>query len=63
VLRSYFSQGTVHIPNTVEGICAGVRQVQRDQRLLEAGMAQLQRHLDAEWARKFTELKGLLAQR
>jgi glycosyltransferase involved in cell wall biosynthesis len=61
LLRNYFSLGTVHIPNTVEGVCKGVRQMQRKHAQLQSGILLLQEQLQVEWMRKFTELQHLLS--
>jgi glycosyltransferase involved in cell wall biosynthesis len=53
LLRDYFSLGTVYIPNTVEGVCEGVRRLRREILLL-------QEQLQVEWMPKFTELQHLL---
>lgn len=61
VLRDYFSDGTVHIPNTIEGVYAGVRQAQREQATLRAGILHLRDQLNTEWTHTFQEFQGLLA--
>lgn len=60
VLRDYFSQGTVHVPNTVEGVCEGVRRAQREQARLRQEILLLRQQLEAEWECKFIELLQLL---
>lgn len=60
VLRDYFSLGTVHVDNTVEGICEGVNQAQRNQARLQAEMLVLQEQLQSEWLEKLAELQRLL---
>lgn len=61
VLRDYFPIGTVHIPNTVEGVCEGVRRVQREHATLRRDILLLRERLNAEWVHKFTELQHLLS--
>jgi hypothetical protein len=61
ILRQYFSSGTVHVPNTVEGICSGVQRVQDEHQKLSSGIVQLREELHAEWNRKFVELERLLS--
>jgi hypothetical protein len=63
VLRECFSLGTVHIPNTVEGICDGVRQAQTEHAKLKRDILLLREQLQAEWERKFTDLQRLLDER
>jgi glycosyltransferase involved in cell wall biosynthesis len=57
LLRNYFSQGAVYIPNTAEGVCEGVRRAEHEQTHLRRGIMQLQEQLEREWAEKFTELQ------
>ena len=59
-LRDYFSLGTVHIPNSIEGVCEGVNRVQRQHTQLRDDIQLLQEQLQAEWIQKFTELQHLL---
>lgn len=61
VLRDYFSQGTVHVPNTVEGIYAGVRRAQYEQATLRRDILRLREQLSSEWTHKLTELQEVLA--
>lgn len=60
ILRDYFPQGTIHVPNTVEGICEGVRRAQREQSVLQQGILQLRDKLQTEWQQQFSELQCLL---
>jgi hypothetical protein len=60
VLRDFFSLGAVHIPNTVEGVCEGVRQAQREQAKLQQDSLILREQLQSEWEQRFTELQSLL---
>jgi glycosyltransferase involved in cell wall biosynthesis len=62
LLRNYFSLGTVYIPNTVEGICEGVRRMQGNHSQLQSGILLLQEQLQVEWMHKFTELQHLLSE-
>jgi glycosyltransferase involved in cell wall biosynthesis len=59
-LRDYFCLGTVHIPNTVEGIREGVHRAQRERARLRQEILLLRQQLQAEWEQKFTELQQLL---
>jgi hypothetical protein len=63
ILRDYFSLGTVHIRNTVEGICEGVRQVQRDLTGLQRDIVLLREKLELDWERQFAELLLLLKEK
>ena len=60
VLKDYFSLGTVHVPNTVEGVCHGVRQAQAEHDALQRDMLKLRDLLENEWKQKLAELQGLL---
>jgi len=60
ILRNYFSLGTVHVPNTVKGICEGVRFVQSNYCAMKQGIMSLQDQLQKEWEEKFEQLKQLL---
>jgi glycosyltransferase involved in cell wall biosynthesis len=57
VLREYFRAGAVHVPNTVEGICEGVRRVQCEQPALRRGIVALRRQLEREWCDVQAELR------
>jgi glycosyltransferase involved in cell wall biosynthesis len=60
VLREYFSLGTVHVPNNIEGIQEGVRLARRELMRLKQEIKVLQNQLDEEWARKYAELQQML---
>jgi glycosyltransferase involved in cell wall biosynthesis len=62
VLRDYFSRGTIHVPNSVEGICEGVSRARREQPSLEQGILELKSQLETEWMRKFGELREILSE-
>ena len=61
ILKDYFSLGTVHVSNTAEGICGGVRQVQSNRDSLRLGIQQLRDRLQREWEQEFEELQSLIA--
>jgi len=60
ILKSYFSQGVVHVPNTVDGVCAGIRQAQHSLPGLREGIVRLRDQLQAEWDQNFGGLQLLL---
>lgn len=60
ILRDYFSRGIVYIPNTVEGICEGVRRAQHEQATLQKDILILRNQLQADWEKKFANLRHLL---
>ena len=61
VLRRAFHSGTVHVPNTAEGIAAGVQNALARQDELVAGMHRLQTERRARWAEASAQLRGLLS--
>jgi len=62
ILRSRFALGTVHVPNTKEGILEGVRQARKEQGSLGRGILILRDQLHSEWKQEFSELQKLLSQ-
>jgi glycosyltransferase involved in cell wall biosynthesis len=60
VLREYFSLGTVHIPNSVDGIREGVCTARKEKTRLKQEILILQNHLNEEWRSKFEELLRML---
>jgi hypothetical protein len=60
VLKEYFNLGTVHVPNTMEGICEGVRQVQQNLVVLKQESKDLHKRLQAQWENSIAELEHLL---
>jgi glycosyltransferase involved in cell wall biosynthesis len=60
VLRECFPMGTVYVPNTVEGVRAGVHQALREQVQLHQEILLLREQHQVEWMRKFAVLKRLL---
>jgi hypothetical protein len=62
LLRNYFSLGTVHIPNTVEGVCEGVRRTQHELPQLRRDILLLREQFQVEWMQKLRELKHLLGE-
>lgn len=63
VLKDYFSLGTVHVANTVEGVCRGVRLAQDEHDALQQDMSKLRDLLENEWSQKFGEFRLLLQER
>ncbi len=60
ILRDYFYEGTVHVPNTAEGIRQGVRQMQESYQSYHAGIVDLQKQQQQEWASKSEQLANLI---
>jgi hypothetical protein len=60
VLKDYFCLGTVHVPNTAEGIYEGVRRTQRGLAVLQQEVLVLRQQLQAEYEGKMVELRHLL---
>ncbi len=61
ILRERFNSGVVHVPNTVEGICRGLRQVRAETEKLEKEIQSLRTELNNEWITKLRELQAILA--
>jgi glycosyltransferase involved in cell wall biosynthesis len=60
ILRNYFHEGTVHVPNTAEGIRQGVRQMQGAYQSYHTGIVDLQKQQQQEWASKTEQLASLI---
>ena len=60
VLKEYFYMGTIHIPNTVNGVCEGVRRCQLEKVLLQKDILILKEELQNDWNRRINELKLIL---
>ncbi|MCK4828066.1 glycosyltransferase, partial [bacterium] len=63
VLRDYFSLGTVHVPNTVKGICEGLVRAKHETATLQRDILRLRQQLLAEWEQEFSVLQHLLRKR
>jgi hypothetical protein len=62
ILRDYFSMGTVHVANTSDSVCEGVRMALRDKAVLQQEIVLLRRDLQTEWEQKLVELKQFLVE-
>jgi len=60
VLRDFFCLGTVHVPNTVDGICSGVRRAVEEREVLQAEMAVLRDRLGKRWEEELAALTAAL---
>jgi len=60
VLKEYFSLGTVHTSNTVEGLCESVHYVKSNHASLKQGMLRAQEMLQNEWEQKYNELYSVI---
>lgn len=60
LLRAYFSRGAVHVPNTADGIVAGVRTVQAREETLRAEMQTLRAQRRAEWETARATIRSLI---
>jgi len=61
VLRECFPIGTVHIPNTVEGVREGVRRALQENVQLRQEILHLREQHQVEWLHKFMEFQHLLS--
>jgi len=62
ILRNHFPIGTIHIPNTAEGVCEGIRQAQLELSTLQRDILILKEKLLVEWDQKFAKLLQLLSE-
>jgi hypothetical protein len=60
VLKEYFTLGTVHASNTVEGLSESVRYVKDNYTILKQDMLRAQEMLQSEWEQKYKELKSVI---
>jgi len=63
ILQDRFPIGTVHIPNTIEGVFEGVRQAQSNRGTLQQEILRLRDRLQDEWEKQFQKLKNLITER
>ncbi len=62
VLRSYFNKGTIHVDNSIEGIQAGIRQMQTECSTLEQEILLLQQERWTEWNDKYKTLSQMIVE-
>jgi glycosyltransferase involved in cell wall biosynthesis len=62
VLKDHFCLGTVHVPNTVDGIYSGVNQMQKEYDILKKDILILRDHLEYEWNQKLNKIQELINQ-
>jgi len=60
VLKEYFSMGTIHTPNTIEGIYKSICQTRSEQVSLQHDILRLRDRLDSEWKKNLADLQKLL---
>lgn len=60
LLRSYFSQGTVHVDSTVDAIAEGVRRMRSDHERMTVEIRDLQRRQHEEWIDASEALASLI---
>jgi glycosyltransferase involved in cell wall biosynthesis len=60
LLKDYFHRGTVHVPNTSQGIREGVAEMMADYDHFQAGIIELQEFQKREWHAKATLLAQLV---
>jgi glycosyltransferase involved in cell wall biosynthesis len=60
LLRAYFPRGAVHVPNTADGIVAGVRAVQAREAALRAEIEALRAPRRAEWETTRATIRSLI---
>jgi glycosyltransferase involved in cell wall biosynthesis len=62
ILRDYFTDGTVHVANTVESLRAGIERAQQEQASLRLGIVALQRRFEDEWEQRIAALRHLASE-
>jgi hypothetical protein len=60
VLKDCFSLGTIHVPNTTDGIIQGLRQAQEKHVQLRGQMGELRKKLTDEWNAGLRQVQALL---
>ena len=60
ILKKRFFMGTIHIPNTVEGIEEGIRQAESNLNSLRQDILRLRVLLQEEWEQQFKTIKRLI---
>ena len=60
-LREYFDQGTVHVPNTADGVRQGIIRMQKNIARLSTEILRLRRAHQEEWNIKSQQLRELMA--
>jgi glycosyltransferase involved in cell wall biosynthesis len=60
LLRDYFNRGTIHVPNTVAGIMAGVREMRAREPVMRQEMAALREERQRDWQAAADELGALI---
>jgi hypothetical protein len=59
-LREFFSQGTIYVANTPDGIRAGIEVMQRDHQRLKGEIVLLRESKRQEWQDQLAELNSLI---
>jgi glycosyltransferase involved in cell wall biosynthesis len=62
LLREYFSRGTVHVDNTVDGIRLGIEMLKRDYSRYETEVVELRQMRRQEWQRQTSALVDFINQ-
>jgi hypothetical protein len=60
-LRSHLCKGTIHVPNTPDGLNVGISKVQQNHSLLSQEILKLRHIQEEEWKTGFQKLYKLLA--
>jgi glycosyltransferase involved in cell wall biosynthesis len=60
-LREYFNRGTIHVPNTPDGVCQGIIELRNDLGRLSKEIPALRRVHQEEWFAKSQQLRELIA--
>lgn len=60
ILQRYFNSGVVHVTNTPEGLCEGIRKARREHAALERGISKTRKDLREKWQVGFAQLIRML---
>lgn len=61
-LRQVFSEGTIFVPNTIDGICKGIQEMRRNGKILQVEIQSLRKKKKKEWDVGLEQLKKAIAQ-
>ncbi len=60
ILQDCYSLGTVHVPNTVDGLCAGIRRAQREHDILRRDIVLLREKLEKDFETTMVEIERVI---
>lgn len=60
ILQKQFNRGTIHIPNTADGLVAGIEQARQEKSKLESEIHRLGSELRTDWKIRFNHMQRIL---